>query len=75
MNSGQAINKLKQTLGLDFAAGDMGVVIAVEEQTKALEEIKAALGLPPETNPQKISDAVRALKNEKAGWLSSLFKR
>ncbi len=75
MVSSHAVNKLKQMMGLDFAAGDMGVVLAVEEQIKALEEIKVTLGLPPDSDPQKISDAVRALKSEKAGWLSTLFKR
>ncbi len=75
MFSSLAINRIKAMMGLDFAASDMGVVLAVEAQTKALEEIRAALGLPPESGPQKIADAVRALKGEKAGWLSALFKR
>lgn len=69
------VQKIKKALGLGFEASEMGVVIAVEEQATALEDIKAVLGLPPEARPQQISDAVRALKEEKAGFWSTLFKR
>ncbi|MBM4275591.1 MAG: hypothetical protein FJ134_14195 [Deltaproteobacteria bacterium] len=55
-------DKLKQILGLGFAAGDQGVIEIVEGNRKTLEEIKTSLGLPPDAVPDKVLEAVQALK-------------
>lgn len=53
--------RLKKVLGLGFAAGDQGVIETIEANRKALEEIKASLGLAPETTPDEALKAVRAM--------------
>jgi hypothetical protein len=52
--------KLKQSLGLGFAASDQGVVETVEAEHKTLEEIRAALGLPKDAAQDKILEAIQA---------------
>ncbi|MBM4275590.1 MAG: hypothetical protein FJ134_14190 [Deltaproteobacteria bacterium] len=54
--------KLKQVLGLGFAAGDQGVIEAVEAEHKTLKELKSSLGLPPDATPDKVLAAIHALK-------------
>ena len=83
------VEKLKQSLGLGFAASEMGVIESVESMCKTMQEIKAALGLPPEADAQQIMDAIEARKGlvkepakpeaapeaaEKVSWFKSLFK-
>ena len=82
------VEKLKQVLGLGFAASEMGVVEAVKSMRKTMEEIKAALGLPPDADPQEIMGAIQALREEpapaaaaaapqaaeKVSWFKTLFK-
>jgi phage terminase small subunit len=82
------VEKLKQVLGLGFAASEMGVVEAVESMCKNMLEIKAALGLPPEADSQQIMGAIQAFREaeapaaaaaappaaEKVGWFKGLFK-
>ena len=47
-------DRLKQVLGLGFAASEQGLVEEVESQTMALKNIKKILGLPPEATPAKV---------------------
>ncbi|MBW1990957.1 MAG: hypothetical protein JRI59_02305 [Deltaproteobacteria bacterium] len=76
------VGKLKQILGLGFAAGDTGVIETVESMCKTLQEIKSTLGLPPEAEGPQILEAIQALKAEKAppkapekvSWFRALFK-
>jgi hypothetical protein len=83
-----AVEKLKQVLGLGFAASEMGVVEVVESMCRSMLEIKAALGLPPEADSQQVMAAIQALREEKApavaaaapkaeekvSWFRALFK-
>lgn len=56
--------KLKQILGLGFAAGEQGVIEAVITNNKALKEIKASLGLPLEATPKQVKQRIKVLKAE-----------
>jgi len=56
--------KLKQLLGLGFAAGDQGVIETVNAEHKSLAEIKASLGLPPDATPEQVKERLQALKAE-----------
>lgn len=84
-----AVERLKQMLGLGFAGSEMRVIESVESMCKTMQEIKDALGLPPEADAQQIMDAIEACKGvvkepakpeaapeapEKVSWFKSLFK-
>ena len=55
-------DKLKQILGLGFAAGDQGVLETVEANRQTLVGIRGSLGLPPDSPPSKVLEAVKELK-------------
>ncbi|MDI6852433.1 MAG: hypothetical protein QME75_02350 [Deltaproteobacteria bacterium] len=79
------VEKLKQVLGLGFAASEMGVIESVESMCKTMAEIKDALGLPPDADCQQIMQAIEAKKKEPevevvqpqmaagGGWFKKLF--
>jgi len=58
------LEKLKKILGLGFAASEEGVIEEVESQAKALQEIREALGLPPDTPVAEVKDRLKNLKAE-----------
>jgi len=56
--------KLKQILGLGFAAGDQGVVETVEAEHKTLKEMKASIGLPPDATLEQVKQRIQTLQAE-----------
>jgi hypothetical protein len=77
------VERLKQVLGLGFAASEMGVIESVESMCQTMGEIKAALGLPPEADCQQVMQAIEAMRKEPeavsspqvatGGWFKKLF--
>jgi uncharacterized integral membrane protein (TIGR00698 family) len=58
------VEKLKQVLGLGFAASEQGVIEAVESQAKTLEELKRELGLPKDATTEQVRERLKKLKAE-----------
>jgi hypothetical protein len=74
-----AVERLKLALGSGFEPGKSDVIGLVENQLRALGDIKVALDLPPEAGIAQVLAAIQRLKDvataaEKGGWWSSLFK-
>jgi uncharacterized integral membrane protein (TIGR00698 family) len=61
-----AEDKLKQLLGLVADAEDSDIIAAVAAKQKALDDIRASLGLPADAGLEQIAQAVKALKGEPA---------
>jgi hypothetical protein len=55
------LEKLKQMLGIGFGGS---VVTAVEAQTKVLDELKTALGLPQDASPEELLKRISIIKSE-----------
>lgn len=73
------VERLKLALGSGFEPGKTDVIGMVENQVRAMMDIKAALELPPDAGNDQVLAAIQSLKDEakaaeKTGWWSSLFK-
>jgi len=55
------IEKVKEMLGIGFGGS---VVTAVEAQKKVIDDLKTALGLPPEASPQELQERISIIKAE-----------
>jgi hypothetical protein len=55
------LQKLKQLMGLSFGGS---AVTAVEAQKKLIEDLKEALGLPPDTSLAELQEKVSVIKAE-----------
>lgn len=73
------VERLKLALGTGFEAGKTDVIGMVEDQVRAMQDVKAALALPSDAGNDQVLAAIQSLKDEarateKAGWWSSLWK-
>lgn len=59
-----ALEKLKQLLGLSAAASEEGIIEEVESQVKTMKEIREALGLPPDAPAAEVKERLKTLKAE-----------
>jgi uncharacterized protein YhaN len=60
------LEKIKRILGIDFAGS---AAAAVEAQQKVINDLKAALGLPPEADPQELQEKISLIKAEHEEFL------
>lgn len=55
------LEKVKQMLGIGFGGS---VLTAVEAQKKVIDDLKTALGLPPEASPEELRERISIIKAE-----------
>ena len=55
------VERLKQIMGLGFAGS---VVAAVEAQTKVIDDLKVALGLPQDASLEELQERISVIKAE-----------
>lgn len=60
------LQRLRQLLGLDFAGS---VVAAVEAQKRLIDDLKNALGLPPDASLEELQEKIAVIKAEHEEFL------
>ncbi len=60
------IQKVKQLLGIGFSGS---VLTAVEAQTKLIDDLKAALGLPQDASLEELQESISIIKAEHEAFM------